>query len=134
MPAKHLILNHKILFQLPVPILLSWYQSQSLSVHWNSTYSTSFGVSNGVRQSGVLSPLLFAMYIDELLVRLECLRTGCYSGCSFVGALCYEDDIVLLAPSPSALCILLSECESFSRDSERNFNTSKTQLICLRKL
>ena len=133
--------NHKILFQLllkrnlPVPILrflLSWYQSQSLSVRWNSTFSTSFGVSNGVRQGGVLSPLLFAVYIDELLIRLERLRTGCYSGCFFVGALCYADDIVLLAPSPSALRILLSECECFSRDSELNFNTSKTQLICFR--
>ena len=129
--------NHKILFQLllkrnlPVSILrflLSWYQSQSLSVRWNSTFSTSFGVSNGVRQGGVLSPLLFAVYIDELLIRLERLRTGCYSGCFFAGALCYADDIVLLAPSPSALRILLSECECFSRDSELNFNTSKTQL------
>ena len=116
---------HKILFQsllkrnLPVPILrflLSWYHSQSLSVHWNSTFSTSFGVSNVVRQGGVLSPLLFAVYIDELLIRLERLITGCYSGCFFVGALCYANDIVLLAPSPSALCILLSECECFSKD------------------
>ena len=72
------------------------------------------------------------MYIDELLIRLERLRTGCYSGCFFVGALCYADDIVLLAPSPSALRILLSECECFSRDSELNFNASKTQLICFR--
>ena len=74
-----------------------------------------------MRQGGVLSPLLFAVYTDELLIRLERLRTGCYSGCFFVGALCYADDIVLLAPSPSALRILLSECECFSRDSELNF-------------
>ena len=85
-----------------------------------------------MRQGGVLSPLLFAVYIDKLLIRLERLRTGCYSGCFFVGALCYADDIVLLAPSPSALRILLSECECFSRDSELNFNASKTQLICFR--
>ena len=94
---------------------------------------TNFGVSNGVRQGGVLSPLLFAVYIDELFVRLERLRTGCYSGCFFVGALCYADGIVILAPSPSALRILLSECECFSRDSELEFNASKTQLIlCFR--
>ena len=85
-----------------------------------------------MRQGGVLSPFLFAVYIDELFVRLERLRTGCYSGCFFVGALCYADDIVLLAPSPSALRILLSECECFSRHSELKFNASKTQLICFR--
>ena len=85
-----------------------------------------------MRQGEVLSPLLFAVYIDELLIRLERLRTGCYSGCFFVGALCYADDIVLLAPSPSALCILLSECKCFSMDSELIFNASKTQLMCFR--
>ena len=73
---------------------------------------------------------LFAVYNGELLISY---RTGCYSGCFFVGALCYADDIVLLAHSPSGL-ILLSECECFSRNSELNFNASKTQLICFRLL
>ena len=33
-------------------------------MHWAET----FNVSNGVRQGSVLSPLLFAVYLDELLV------------------------------------------------------------------
>ena len=66
-----------------------------------------------MRQGGVLSPLLFAVYIDELLIRLERLRTGCYSGCFFVGALCYADDIVLLAPSPSALRFCFPSVNAF---------------------
>ena len=44
---------------------------QFLSVRWNTTFSTKFGVSNGVRQGGVISPILFTVYIDELLSRLD---------------------------------------------------------------
>ena len=81
--------NHKSLLQLlrkrkvPKPILcflFFWYQSQSLQVRWNSTVSSSFGVTNGVRQGGVLSSILFTVYMDELLCWLASLGIGCYSG------------------------------------------------------
>ena len=35
-------------------------------VKWGSTLSSKFQVTNGVRQGGILSPLLFAVYINEL--------------------------------------------------------------------
>ena len=38
----------------------------------------------------------------------------------------------LLAPSPSALRILLRECELFASDHNLIFNAAKTQLICFR--
>ena len=41
------------------------------------------------------------------------LSSPCNPG-SFVGAMCYADDIVLLAPCASALRILLSVCESYA--------------------
>ena len=131
--------NHKLLLQLllkrnvPSPILqflFSWYQTQTFSVRWNSTLSSGFGVLNGVRQGGVLSPIPFTVYLDELLVRLSCLGTGCYSGYHFIGALGYADDIALLTPSPSALRLLLSECEAFAGEYDLVFNATKTQLIC----
>ena len=40
------------------------------------TYS--FHVSNGVKQGGVLSPILFCVYLDELLLRLKCSGLGCH--------------------------------------------------------
>ena len=47
----------------------------------------------------------------------------------FAGALCYVDDLALLAPSPSALRIMLNCCENFATIHGLKFNPSKTQLI-----
>ena len=57
-----------------------------------------FTVSNGVKQGGVLSPILFAIYTDGLLKRLEETGVGCHMGSRFAGSLAYADDITLLAP------------------------------------
>ena len=49
-----------------VNVLCYWYQHQSMYVKWGSTLSSKFQVTNGVRQGGVLSPLLFNVYVNEL--------------------------------------------------------------------
>ena len=83
-----------------IRLLFSCYRDQKSSVLWNKTLSENFSVSNGVRQGGVLSPILFIVYIDELLTRLESQAVGCYWSHYFVGALGYADDIVLWLPLP----------------------------------
>ena len=54
---------------------------------------------------------------------------GCYWGCSFARGFSYADD-VLLAPSASALRIMLNICCTFSVAHKLEFNANKTQLIC----
>ena len=86
------LVDHCKLFQklkprgLPSPILRflsSLYSSQQLKVHWGSSFSDSFCVS---RQSGVLSPVLFSVYLDGLLEELSDSGVGCYWGSMFTGA------------------------------------------------
>ena len=38
---------------------------------WGSTMSSKFQVTNGVRQGGVLVPLLFYVYVNELIELLN---------------------------------------------------------------
>ncbi len=58
--------------------------------------SEAFAVSDGVKQGGVLSPVLFTVYVDELLQRLKACGMGCYIGNTFWGSFGYADDIILL--------------------------------------
>ena len=52
-------------------LLLFMYTNQSLRVKWSNTLSDQFSVMNGVKQGGVLSPILFAVYTDGLLEAAE---------------------------------------------------------------
>ena len=108
------ILFHILLERgLPLPVLrfiLSWYRTQQMQVRWGDSLSEAFLVSNGVRQGSVLSPLLFAVYTDGLLAKLNDCGVGCHWGSLFAGAFCY--DIVLLAPCASALRTMLSTSQS----------------------
>ena len=132
------LVDHNLLFRrlldrsLPLPIvrlLMTWYRDQNMRVRWNRTFSDSFSVSNGVRQGGVLSPILFTVYVDELLLQLKQLGVGCHWKHHFVGAVCYADDLSLLAPSQAALRLMLRLCEQFADSHGLRFNASKTQLI-----
>ena len=98
---------------------------------WEHSLSDSFHVSNGVRQGSVLSFCFLYIYLDGFLDRLGESSVRCYWGGHFAGALCYADDIVLLAPSASALRHMLSICESYYATSHvLIFDANKTQLIC----
>ena len=56
---------------LVVRLLLDSYTRQKMCVSWDSCLSRYFDVSNGVKQDGVLSPILFIVYFDELILLLR---------------------------------------------------------------
>ena len=112
--------------RLPLAIirfLLSWYKTQSMHVHWKSFLSEPFCVFNGVRQGSVLSPFLFAVYLDGFLVELIKSGVGCHWGSSFAGAFSYANDVVLLAPCASALRTMLNIRSSFAVYHKLEFNS-----------
>ena len=54
-----------------VRFILDGYTRQSVRVQWDGVNSRSFNTFNGVKQGGVISPILFAIYYDELIARLS---------------------------------------------------------------
>ena len=103
-----------------------------MSMKWNAAISDSFDTSNGVKQGGVLSPLLFNVYLDELILLLREQGVGCHTNGMFVGACSYADDMTLLAPTGMALNYAMLDtctCTCFADAHNLVFNSSKTKCM-----
>jgi len=73
--------------------------------------SRCFRLFCGIRQGGVLSPYLFAVYIDSIVAKVLKSNIGCYVKWMCLSILLYADDIILFAPSITVLQQLLHVCE-----------------------
>ena len=87
--------------------------------------SDMFRITNGTRQGSVLSPTLFAVYLDGLLQQLRQLGVGCHLGGWWYGAACFADDLFLL----------LATCEQYALQHNLQFSTdpnpSKSKSKCI---
>ena len=115
-----------------VRILVHWYNTQQYSVLWCGITSDLFTASNGVKQGGILSPKLFAVYMDDLSIALNRLNVGSKLGGIRVNHLSFADDIALIAPSAKGLQAILSVCEKYALDHDIVYNTSKTVCMLIR--
>jgi len=52
-------------------VLINWYSRCDAFVNWNGFFARVFRTLGGVRQGGVLSPLLFAVYVDDIIGQLK---------------------------------------------------------------
>ena len=113
-----------------VRLLFDSYTRQEARVMWNLSKSQYFCIGNGVKQGGVLSPVMFNLYIDRLLVILKETGIGCHINGTFMGALAYADDITISSPSLQGLNSMLDICRIFALDNFIIFNCKKT--VCIK--
>jgi len=90
-------MNHYALFiklmdrKLPnelLSLLEQWFSISVTCVRWRSCYSHFFSLLACVRQGGVLSPLLFAIFIDSLVDKVRLTGVGCYMSYLCVSIFC----------------------------------------------
>jgi len=89
------------------------------------------GLCCGIRQGGVLSPYFFALYIDNIVKKINDSKLGCYMKWVCTSILLYADDILLVAPSVTSLQQLLHLCEQKLDWLDRSLNVKKSACICI---
>ena len=131
--VNHLSLFNKLKLRNICPtilqLLMCTYQRQYVMVNWNGECSSTISVGNGVKQGGVLSPVLFTVYLDGLIAQLKKKGLGCHFNDNFVGCFIYADDITLLAPSHDALNNMLDVCREYAEVCDILFNATKTKCM-----
>ena len=91
--------------------------------------SESYAITSGVKQGGILSPFLFIVFMNDLLLILRKKGLGCYVKSSFLGAIMFADDLALIAPSRFAMQELISVCESYCKEQCLSFNAKKSKVM-----
>ena len=128
-------INHWILFRTlidcKVRILIFWYQciNAAVCIKWGTAVSQYFRIYNGVRQGGILSPKLFAFYMNRLSGALSHCKAGCYITEQCINHIMYTDDICVIAPTTIALQKLLDVCFEYSIANDLLFNPVKA--VCI---
>ena len=122
--------------QVPLILLdfiISWYSDLQCRVRWDDTLSDWFSIKAGVRQGGVLSPVFYCIYVDDLVETLSRMGIGCHLRNLFLSILLYADDMALMAPSLKGLQKLLSATEHYCQKWDIMLNAKKTKNMCFGK-
>ena len=109
-----------------VRLLQFWCSRQSMQMRCGGSLSCSFKVSNGVRQGGVLSPYLFAIYMDDLSQKLNKLKVGCMINDSCLNHILFADDLCCFSPSLTGLQDLVNVCNAYASSHNIVFNYRKS--------
>ena len=68
-------IDHLRCFVIFVRLLKNWYSHMQCCVKWNNVLGDAFPIlCGGVRQGGVISPYLFAVYVDDLIIQLTWIK------------------------------------------------------------
>jgi len=110
------------------------YMGQKVKVRIEGEGSEPGQIGRGVRQGCPLSPLLFNIYIDELMREaVEDTEEGIKVGGKLIKALRFADDQAMLASSENELQQVMDRLNTTSAKYNMKINTKKTKVMKISK-
>ncbi|CAL4141887.1 unnamed protein product, partial [Meganyctiphanes norvegica] len=94
--------------------LYKWYRSSKAQARWTGELSSQFNISKGMRQGSILSPRLFSVFINDLLLSLKSKDYGVRVHNFKLNLIAYADDINLFSTTTTGLQKLINTCESYA--------------------
>jgi hypothetical protein len=131
---NHFCLFNKLMDRVVPTVLLNvmehWFQIYVTCVRFGSAVSSFVSLDSGVRQGGVLSPLLFAIYVDDVIRKIENSEFCCKIRFTCVSLIMYADDLLILSPSVTLLQHMVLIVEEEFKQIEMSINPMKS--VCIR--
>jgi len=103
--------------------LSNLYKSSKARARFLDMLSDEFPINRGVRQGCPLSPILFNLFINDILN--NCEKYGVQIGNNYCCGGLFADDIVLIAPSEKKLKIILNRISKWASINEMTFGVQK---------
>ena len=103
-----------------------------MCVRWGNIVSSSFGVSNGVNQGGILSPTLFIIYTDSLSTSLNSTNIGRNIGGLLLNNSCYAEKLCLIIMSTAEIQRVLNICTNYAAQHSLHYSGSKPFSMCFK--
>ena len=114
-------------------LLDCWYSKVFAKVKWGNCFSHLVQLISGTRQGGLMSPTLFAIFINDILVKLEASGLGCFIRNVCFNSFMYADDLLLLSISMSQLQKMLNICFEELDSLDMKISVKQLKLATSRK-
>jgi hypothetical protein len=111
-------------------VLFSWFNVTHACVRLGNVYSDYVDIKSGIKQGGIMSPIFYNIYVDDLMDTLMKGKLGCTIGDYFYGAIFYADDILLLGGSVRKMQKMLDICCDYGNMYGITFNPTKSKWFC----
>ena len=109
--------------------LKNFYRKTSSVIRLGKNLTEPYTTSLGVKQGGVLSPALFAIYFIELVTMIQQADTGIKRGSDVLSRLLYADDIVILTRNAKDLTKCLRVVSEYGFKWRCKYNSKKSQIL-----
>ena len=118
-------LKHKAIPDQVTTTILDMYTDSYTSITVGRKTTRRIKINSRVKQGCPLSPLLFSLIIDELIVKLKKLGIGIKLGDNLVSVMAFMDDPVLISEHSSHMLIAIKECQKFFDQKGLNVKAGK---------
>ena len=110
-------------------VIQDMYTGNKATVLVDNCLTREFEIHSGVLQGSKLGPLLFLVFINDMLTDLQKSGLGAKIGNLSISCLGFADDVVLTAETPANLQLLIDKCECWAKKNLMEFNISKCKIM-----